>query len=66
MSLHLSKRHVVGNNMSWLIFFSRYHLGSLAFGSLIIAIVQLIRMFLEYLDHKLKGSENPVAKFFLK
>lgn len=44
----------------------RYHLGSLAFGSLIIAIVQLIRVFLEYLDHKLKGSENPVAKFFLK
>lgn len=44
----------------------RYHLGSLAFGSLIIAICQLIRVFLEYLDHKLKGSENPVAKFFLK
>uniref|UniRef100_A0A0B7AP80 Choline transporter-like protein n=1 Tax=Arion vulgaris TaxID=1028688 RepID=A0A0B7AP80_9EUPU len=44
----------------------RYHLGSLAFGSLLIAIVQLIRTFLDYLDHKLKGSENPVAKFFLK
>ncbi|XP_067662583.1 choline transporter-like protein 4 isoform X1 [Haliotis asinina] len=44
----------------------RYHLGTLAFGSLIIAIVQMIRVFLEYLDHKLKGSENPVAKFFLK
>lgn len=44
----------------------RYHLGSLAFGSLIVAIIQIIRVFLEYLDHKLKGSENPVAKFFLK
>ncbi|XP_046368399.2 choline transporter-like protein 4 isoform X3 [Haliotis rufescens] len=44
----------------------RYHLGTLAFGSLIIAIVQMIRIFLEYLDHKLKGSENAVAKFFLK
>lgn len=44
----------------------RYHLGSLAFGSLIIAIVQIIRVFLEYLDSKLKGSENPAAKFFLK
>ncbi|XP_025113577.1 LOW QUALITY PROTEIN: choline transporter-like protein 4 [Pomacea canaliculata] len=44
----------------------RYHLGSLAFGSLLIAIVQLIRVFLEYLDSKLKASENPVAKFFLK
>ncbi|ESP04362.1 hypothetical protein LOTGIDRAFT_136300, partial [Lottia gigantea] len=44
----------------------RYHLGTLAFGSLLIAIVQLIRVFLEYLDHKLKGSENPVAKFLMK
>ncbi|CAL1541152.1 unnamed protein product [Lymnaea stagnalis] len=44
----------------------RYHLGSLAFGSLLIAIVQIIRAFLEYLDSKLKGSENPVAQFFLK
>ncbi|XP_034277341.1 choline transporter-like protein 4 [Pantherophis guttatus] len=43
----------------------RYHMGSLAFGSLILTIVQLIRMVLEYLDHKLKDSENRVAKFFL-
>lgn len=34
----------------------RYHTGSLAFGSLIIAIVQLIRASLEYLDHKLNGT----------
>ncbi|XP_064615928.1 choline transporter-like protein 2 isoform X2 [Liolophura sinensis] len=44
----------------------RYHLGTLAFGALIIAIVQLIRVFLEYLDAKLKAAENKVAKFFLK
>ncbi|KAL5013099.1 hypothetical protein ScPMuIL_011650 [Solemya velum] len=44
----------------------RYHLGSLAFGSFIIAVVQLIRIFLEYLDQKLNGSENPVAKILLK
>ncbi|XP_048772751.2 choline transporter-like protein 2 isoform X2 [Ostrea edulis] len=44
----------------------RYHLGSLAFGSLIIAIVQMIRVLLEYVDAKLKGKENPVAKFFVK
>ncbi|GAB1597591.1 Hypothetical predicted protein, partial [Argonauta hians] len=44
----------------------RYHLGSLAFGSLLIAIVQMIRVFLEYVDHKLKDTENPVAKFVLK
>ncbi|XP_046561231.1 choline transporter-like protein 2 [Haliotis rubra] len=44
----------------------RYHLGTLAFGSLIIAIVQMIRVALEYIDHKLKGTENPVGKFFIK
>ncbi|XP_006823430.1 choline transporter-like protein 2 [Saccoglossus kowalevskii] len=44
----------------------RYHLGSLAFGSFIIAVIQIIRVMLEYLDHKLKGSENKVAKFLLK
>uniref|UniRef100_A0A8C2F543 Choline transporter-like protein n=1 Tax=Cyprinus carpio TaxID=7962 RepID=A0A8C2F543_CYPCA len=32
----------------------RYHTGSLAFGSLILAIVQIIRVLLEYIDHKLK------------
>ncbi|PKU40007.1 choline transporter-like protein 5 [Limosa lapponica baueri] len=35
----------------------RYHTGSLAFGALILAIVQLIRVILEYLDHKLKAIE---------
>lgn len=34
---------------------SRYHTGSLAFGSLILAIVQIIRVILEYMDQKLKG-----------
>ncbi|KAL7988383.1 hypothetical protein Chor_007302, partial [Crotalus horridus] len=43
----------------------RYHTGSLAFGSLILAIVQVIRVILEYLDHKLKASENMFAKFLL-
>ncbi|NXQ46141.1 CTL2 protein, partial [Catharus fuscescens] len=33
----------------------RYHTGSLAFGSLVLAIVQVIRVILEYLDHRLKG-----------
>ncbi|MBV95501.1 Choline transporter-like protein 2, partial [Eschrichtius robustus] len=32
----------------------RYHTGSLAFGSLILAIVQIIRVILEYLDQRLK------------
>uniref|UniRef100_A0A8C4S2S5 Choline transporter-like protein n=1 Tax=Erpetoichthys calabaricus TaxID=27687 RepID=A0A8C4S2S5_ERPCA len=43
----------------------RYHTGSLAFGSLILATVQLIRIILEYLDHKLKGAENVFARFLL-
>ncbi|XP_063150568.1 choline transporter-like protein 2 isoform X1 [Candoia aspera] len=43
----------------------RYHTGSLAFGSLILAIVQVIRVLLEYLDHRLKASENMFAKFLL-
>ncbi|KAJ6657711.1 hypothetical protein lerEdw1_002212 [Lerista edwardsae] len=43
----------------------RYHTGSLAFGSLILAIVQIIRVMLEYLDHRLKAAENRFAKFLL-
>ncbi|XP_046893884.1 choline transporter-like protein 2 isoform X3 [Hypomesus transpacificus] len=43
----------------------RYHTGSLAFGSLILSIVQVIRVLLEYLDHKLKGTENKCTKFLL-
>jgi hypothetical protein len=42
-------------------FDSRYHTGSLAFGSLILAIVQIIRVMLEYLDQRLKGAALPVA-----
>ncbi|XP_051572286.1 choline transporter-like protein 2 isoform X1 [Myxocyprinus asiaticus] len=43
----------------------RYHTGSLAFGSLLLAIVQVIRVLLEYLDHKLKAAENKFAKFLM-
>uniref|UniRef100_H3BZU4 Choline transporter-like protein n=1 Tax=Tetraodon nigroviridis TaxID=99883 RepID=H3BZU4_TETNG len=43
----------------------RYHTGSLAFGSLILSLVQVIRVLLEYLDHKLKGAQNRCAKFLL-
>ncbi|KAK3735707.1 hypothetical protein QZH41_010152 [Actinostola sp. cb2023] len=47
----------------------RYHTGSLAFGSLIIAIVQLIRASLEYIDHQLNGSpgqQGEIAKYIMK
>uniref|UniRef100_A0A8D3CUU3 Choline transporter-like protein n=1 Tax=Scophthalmus maximus TaxID=52904 RepID=A0A8D3CUU3_SCOMX len=43
----------------------RYHTGSLAFGSLIVAVVQMVRVVLEYLDHKLKGSHNACARCLL-
>uniref|UniRef100_A0A8C2WJV8 Choline transporter-like protein 2 n=1 Tax=Cyclopterus lumpus TaxID=8103 RepID=A0A8C2WJV8_CYCLU len=43
----------------------RYHTGSLAFGSLILSMVQVIRVILEYLDHKLKDAQNKCAKFLL-
>ena len=32
----------------------RYHLGTLAFGSLIIAIIRMIRVMIEYIEEKLK------------
>jgi hypothetical protein len=45
----------------------RYHLGSVAFGSLIVSIVQFIRAVLEYIDAKTKAAVegNVVAKITL-
>ncbi|XP_077616987.1 choline transporter-like protein 4 isoform X2 [Crocuta crocuta] len=40
----------------------RYHTGSLAFGSLILTLVQIARVVLEYIDNKLRGAQNPVAR----
>ncbi|XP_037300766.1 choline transporter-like 2 isoform X3 [Manduca sexta] len=40
----------------------RYHLGTVAFGALIIAIVRVIRVILEYIDHKLKKFDNPLSR----
>jgi choline transporter-like protein 2/4/5 len=36
----------------------RYHIGSLIFGSLIVAIVQFIRVILAYIDHKTQGLQE--------
>ncbi|XP_036427414.1 choline transporter-like protein 2 [Colossoma macropomum] len=44
----------------------RYHTGSLAFGSLILSIIQVIRVILEYLEKKLKVAENKAARFILR
>ncbi|XP_074188816.1 choline transporter-like protein 4 isoform X1 [Rhinolophus sinicus] len=40
----------------------RYHTGSLAFGALILSLVQIARVILEYIDHKLRGAQNPMAR----
>ncbi|KAL4709780.1 hypothetical protein ACJJTC_001234 [Scirpophaga incertulas] len=40
----------------------RYHLGTVAFGALIIAIVRVIRVVLEYIDSKLKKFDNPLTR----
>ncbi|KAK9526636.1 hypothetical protein VZT92_015321 [Zoarces viviparus] len=43
----------------------RYHVGSLAFGALILTLVQIARMILEYIDHKTRAAQNPFARFIL-
>lgn len=43
----------------------RYHLGTVAFGALIIAIVRVIRVILEYIDHKVKKFDNPLTRCIL-
>ncbi|CAH8441889.1 unnamed protein product [Schistosoma turkestanicum] len=43
-----------------------YHIGSLAFGSFLIALLQWLRVILEYIQTKLKKANNPVANFFMK
>ncbi|KOB67587.1 Choline transporter-like protein 4, partial [Operophtera brumata] len=40
----------------------RFHLGTVAFGALIIAIVRVIRVILEYIDHKIKKFDNPFTR----
>jgi len=41
---------------------SFWHLGTLAFGSLIIAIVQILRAILDYIDRKTKQTQSSVGK----
>ncbi|KAM9392175.1 choline transporter-like protein 2 isoform 2-T2 [Pholidichthys leucotaenia] len=43
----------------------RYHTGTLAFGAFILSVIQIIRVLLEYLDHKLNGAQNKCARFLL-
>ncbi|XP_034016128.1 choline transporter-like protein 4 [Thalassophryne amazonica] len=43
----------------------RYHIGSLAFGALILTLVQIVRIILEYIDHKTRLAQNACARFLL-
>lgn len=43
----------------------RYHLGTIAFGSLIITIIRMIRMLLDSLQDSLKKSNNVAAKILV-
>ncbi|XP_041804651.1 choline transporter-like protein 5-A [Chelmon rostratus] len=43
----------------------RYHTGSLAFGALILSVVQLVRIILEYLEQKLNGVNNSLSRFIM-
>ncbi|KAI1902394.1 hypothetical protein AGOR_G00044310 [Albula goreensis] len=43
----------------------RYHVGSLAFGALILTLVQFIRIVLEYMDHKFRAAQNGCARFVM-
>ena len=36
----------------------RYHLGSLALGSFLVALIQLVRLIVEYIDHKTKAAQD--------
>jgi len=44
----------------------RYHLGSLMFGSLILAFVQFIRFLLMQLERRVKGKEATIVKWLLR
>ncbi|KAF5401578.1 Choline transporter protein 2, partial [Paragonimus heterotremus] len=43
-----------------------YHIGSLAFGSLLLALLQWVRVLLEYIDAKLKKYENGCTRCLVR
>lgn len=56
-------RSPIGTSLSNMV---SYHLGSMALGSLLIALVQLIRMMIKAVQSQLKGSQNEMAQCILK
>ena len=53
--------------MTGLYWVFRYHLGSIAFGAFLIAVIQMIRIIFEYYKSKLEkaGKENKLVKILL-
>ena len=43
-----------------------FHIGSVALGSLTIAVVQFARIILVYIDAKMRGSKNELARYCLR
>ncbi|XP_054546870.1 choline transporter-like protein 5 isoform X2 [Talpa occidentalis] len=41
----------------------RYHTGSIAFGALILAIIQFFKYIIEYMERRVKGAQNNFARF---
>mmetsp|Transcript_46762 Transcript_46762/g.109466 ORF Transcript_46762/g.109466 Transcript_46762/m.109466 type:complete len:925 (+) Transcript_46762:104-2878(+) len=56
-------RRVIAQS-TWNVF--RYHLGSLAFGSFIIAVIQFIRYLMKYYEKQAKAAKNRVLVMVLK
>lgn len=44
----------------------RFHLGTVAFGSIIIALVQFVRTILQAIEKQLDSAESSAAKFVAK
>ena len=42
-----------------------FHLGTVAFGSLVIAVIRMIRTILEYVEKKLNKFNNDLTKYLL-
>ncbi|XP_068084126.1 choline transporter-like protein 1 [Anabrus simplex] len=44
----------------------RYHLGSIALGSFLIALVQMVRLVLKFIESLVKGKDNGVSRCFFR
>lgn len=64
---HSGHRHVGRAPIAWSAWMTfRYHLGTVAFGSLILAIVKFVRELLKWFTNRLKGAESGPLKQMLR